>query len=220
MCHKKQKEQKEFNFFLVSEEKTEVFKYTTSFEKYIILQKRQKELVNEVSHLQISNGELEEYNYSMETQKRYTENLLKNFVELDKLLVKVEYESNSYYKNIKTKNIVFKNRLYKNIRIFQFFMSIISCFIFFYEDYGIHMFLNIVNLLCVVSFLESIMIKICKHISIKLVTDTECIKNLNKDIKLVADCYNFIHEHLDNLKLIKKKHLLNINNRVETLYKY
>ena len=200
-----EEQNKQINIFLNSEDKKkEVLKTATSYEKYIILQNetlqiKNKELEEEVSKLQISNDELEDDNSRMEIGKRYTKNLLKNFAELDKLRVKVEEESNSYYKNIKTKNIVFKNRLYKHIRIFQFFMSIISCLIFFDEEFGIHMFLNIVNLLCVVSFLESTMINSCNHISIKLVTDTECIKNLNKDIKEITDCYDFIHEHLDNL---------------------
>ena len=200
-----EEQNKQINIFLNSEEKKEkVFENSTSFERYIILQNetlqiKNKDLEEEVSRLSSSNDELEEDNGRMETGKRYTKNLLKNFVELDKLRVKVDEESSSYYKSIKNKNIVFKNRLYKHIRIFQFFMSIISCLILFDDEYSIQMFVNLVNLLCVVSFLESMMINSCKHIDIKLVHNNKTIKNLNKDIKEITDCYDFIHEHLDNL---------------------
>jgi len=200
-----EEQNKQINIFLNSEEKTEqVLNNATSYEKYIILQNdtlqiKNKQLEDEVSQLSTTNDELEDDNSRMETGKRYTKNLLKNFVELDKLRVKVDEESSSYYKSIKNKNIVFKNRLYKHIRIFQFFMSIISCLILFDDEYSIQMFVNLVNLLCVVSFLESMMINSCKHIDIKLVNNNKTIKNLNKDIKEITDCYDFIHEHLDNL---------------------
>ena len=200
-----EEQNKQINIFLNSEEKKEqVLNNATTYEKYIILQNetfqiKNKELEQNISRLETINEELEEDNGRMETGKRYTKNLLKNFAELDKLRFKVDKESNSYYKHIKESKDLFKKKLYKHIRFFQFFMSIISCLILFDEEYSIQMFVNLVNLLCVVSFLES-MLNNCNHqLSIKLVSSKEFIKNLNKEIKEITDSYDFIHEHLDNL---------------------
>ena len=197
-----EEQNKQINIFLNSEKKKEqVFNNATSYEKYIIIQNetfqiKNKELEQNISRLETINENLEEDNNRMETGKRYTKNLLKNFAELDKLRVEVYKKTNNYYNYYFKKNKEKFNIKYYNIRYVQSFLSLFSITIFGDDEYSFQMFMNFINTILIIVFLEYI---INEKVNLSNLQNEKEIIELNKEIKKITDSHDFIHDHIDNL---------------------
>ena len=194
----------EYKIYLDSSKKEKILDNAKTYEKYVILQNETlhtnvNELNNEVKRLECFVEELEEDNSRMEKSKGYTKNLLKNFAELDKLNIKWRKESNKHYKEIQVKQKKIIKSVVDCVCLFQFFASVYVAVCFYYFN-GIFRFMGEMMIYGVSLYLSVKFINNnSKHIQFNLIEKTDKVKTINEDIKKINECYDFIHEYIDNV---------------------
>jgi len=194
----------EYKIYLDSVKKDKILNDAKTYEKYVILQNetlhdKVNELQDKVKDLESSVEELEDDNGRMEKSKGYTRNLLKNFAELDKLNIKWRGESNKHYKEIQTIQKNFIDFTYQCAVLFNVVLTIHLAISFYYLNsvigvmfrtgiYGFFLYLSIKFYLVTID-----------QIKFNLIDKTDKVTTIKKDIKKINDCYDFIHEYIDNV---------------------
>lgn len=192
-----------YTIYLDSSNKDKILNNSNTYEKYVILQNetlhiKVNELQNKVNNLESSIEDLEDDNDRMEKSKVYTKNLLKNFAELDKLNIKWREESTKHYKEINTKHIKVIESINLSFMLFHFvFIICLAIYLHNMRSIDIIFRLGIYGIFLYLSIMFCIYIS--EHIKFNLIEKTDKVKTIKEDIKKINDCYDFIHEYIDNV---------------------
>jgi hypothetical protein len=181
-------------FFKNDDVKKDIMDSASPFEKYIILmnetlQEENRNLMIQIKDQESKINEFEEDNENYDNSKRYTKGLLKNFVELDRLRIKIHDIYN-------TRNTEYKEKLkkmYNYNTIFVYFIIVLLAFIWKIEFLEIYQFYFLTCTL-------SVNVYIIQMIFYKLKISDECnmkIDFIEKEIKKISDSQDFLNEYID-----------------------
>lgn len=182
-----------------SNEKEEVLKHASVYEKYLIvanetLQKENKEKDNTIHELENKISEIEEDNEKFDVSKRYTRGLLKNLVEIERkkssIVVLYEKIENIYKKQFRLTQLIL-NVLF---RIIDFISIVYFLFVVYYDPDPIFIiyFTTIFTLTCFT--FENVIL----YTKIPYTSDIKKeIKDLQTDIDKTNASQDFIHDYID-----------------------
>jgi hypothetical protein len=186
------------NIYFNQAEGRDILKNASSSEKYIIamnstLQQENKELRDSLTEANANNEELQSEVDSNDKAKVYMKGILKNFVEMD---LKRRNVCNLYTKIISSLNSTFssyKKKASYHLRIFELFLFLTCAVI--YETMPFNFFFIIFTTSAItVSFQEATM---HSFIIPTYVSESSHIKELLREIKVITDAQDFIHERID-----------------------
>jgi hypothetical protein len=181
-------------FFKNDDVKKDIIENASPYEKYIILmnetlQEENRNLMIQIKEQESKIDEFEEENENYDNSKRYTKGLLKNFVELDRLRIKIhdiyDTRNTDYKENLK--------KMYKYNTVFVYFIIALLAFIWkieFFKNYQFYF----------LAFILSVNVYIIQIIFYKLkISDEYNIKIdiIEKEIKKISDSQDFLNEYID-----------------------
>ena len=194
-----QKKIEHVNIYLKNNtDKENIFRDSSTYEKYIILmnedlQGENKNLTKQISDLNVKLNEKEEENDKYDTSKRYIKGLLHNLIEIEKMTTEINENINEFYK--KEKNI-YENNFISTKFYFQLYESFFIIFL------GILFQLSFMNIFLIIIFIFYIsgnfyfIEKFPDKINI---CNSQENNNLTEKIQKIKKSQDFLSEYIDNI---------------------
>ena len=193
-------ENKAVNIFFKSNDKEDILKGSTPYERYIILQNEtihgeNRQLNLKINELQNENNSLQEDVDKYDTSTRYIKGLLKNLSELEKLTSTISSERDV----ISTKNFTFyknfKIKAQKHIYYLQAIMFVIMAILYEFK------FLSQLQSIIVI-FIILFNIAFTQNMLNNLIldnTENQVIVNTKKKIDDIHKGQDFLYDYIDTL---------------------
>lgn len=197
------KQNETVNIFLKSQsDKDRVLNGASSHSKYIILQNDTLQAENraktlEIIELQAKNDELESDNDRMSEGRRYTQGLLKNLVELEKMHCEIATTHVEITTKIVNRVDSYQNKALQHLKYLHcILLAVLGC-VWETEVMDVSEFVLMTSLL---SFCVAFSINMHKALVLpSFPVETERIDELNKKIKEIRDSQDFITDHIESL---------------------